>query len=161
MRTAATIVFFFFFSLTTAQDSLRKHIISVESIGAGGFFSFYYDYTFRHSSRGFFDAKAGIGTFSFHTVSLAFPHGATYNFRVLNHSFLEAGLTGSAVFRRDGPIDRNYYLIGPVVGYRRISAKGFQFRIQVTYLFTTEDYFHNLLIWPLPVIGLGKVIGKR
>ena len=118
------------------------HAFSAEAWGIGVGISAQYDYIFRQTDKGFYDARAGVGGWAnFNANSYSFPHAVTYNFGSTNH-FLEAGIGG---FYARQPADEPYevtkseYFAGPMVGYRSGSAKGFQFRIYTNLMIGNDN----------------------
>ncbi len=108
------------------------HAFSGEFGGIGIGISAQYDYIFLQTDKGFFDARAGIGGWAnYNFRSYSFSHAVTYNFGSANH-FLEGGIGACYALQ---PADQPYevttskYFAGPMIGYRSISANGFQFRI--------------------------------
>ncbi len=87
------------------------------------------------------------------------PHALTYNFGSSRHH-LEVGIgstLGNEYDKYQNGTSRQLmkYFIGPVIGYRSISLKGFQFRIYANVLFYHEGIF------PLAGIGFGKAFQRN
>ena len=115
---------------------------------------------FKHSAKGFYDARAGVGGYNSDAQNyISIPHALTYNFGKKHH-FLETGIGGTIANEYNkylnGTTDqRMKYFVGPMVGYRSISGKGFQFRIYANALFYTEG------VIPFAGIGFGKAFQKK
>src|SRR6185295_7355187 len=86
----------FVFTLNTrAQDPVYRSAVSAELGGLGLGYSAQYDYLFKRSDNGFYDARIGIGATKFSSMDyyISLPHALTYNFRQLNQ-FYEGGIGG-------------------------------------------------------------------
>ena len=146
-----------------AQESTYRHSISGEIFGLGALgISAQYDYMFKRSSYGFYDARIGVGGWYFNSISdaaITIPHAITYNFGQ-KHRFFETGIGGTFVneyYWSWTPYSTPKYFVGAIIGYRSISSKGFQFRIYVN-AFLSKG---NSVILPYGGIGFGKAFRKK
>ena len=143
-----------------AQEVTYRQSISGELLGLGFGPSVQYDYMFKHSARGFYDVRIGVGRHGFSSdySGITLPHAMIYNFKKKHH-FFELGVGGTLAHdyhKESASSSTTEYFLGPMIGHRSISPKGFQFRIYL-YTFFAKDGS----IFPLPGIGFGKVFRKK
>ena len=118
-----------------AQNANYRHSISGEIFGLSAIgVSAQYDYLFKHSVHGFYDVRIGVGGWYYydsHDAGISVPHAFTYNFIRKRH-FIEVGV-GATFIKEYYWSYMSYsvlkYFTGPMIGYKSISPKGFQFRI--------------------------------
>ncbi len=100
MRKFIVILAIVFDTPCVAQEVTYRHSLSGEIFGLGALgISAQYDYMFKRSRHGFYDARIGVGGWYFNSISDAaftIPHAITYNFGQ-KHRFFETGIGGTFV----------------------------------------------------------------
>ena len=146
-----------------AQENSDHHAISGEIGGLGAIgISGQYDYMFCRSIHGFYNVRIGLGGWYYkNDAGISFPHAITYNFGHPCHYF-EVGIGGTFVneyYLADQRSSAKYF-IGPVIGYRSIAAKGFQFRVYINPMFYANGNYSGFA-YPMAGIGFGKAFRKK